>query len=49
MKKFVKKGKRKAELPVSRMRKAALRKGFTSFSEKEIESEINAVRIARRK
>ena len=49
MKKFIKKGKRKAELLVSRMRKAALRKGLTSFSEKEIESEINAVRIARRK
>jgi hypothetical protein len=49
MKKFVTKGKRKAELTVSRMRKAAVRKGSTSFSEKEIESEINAVRTARRK
>jgi hypothetical protein len=49
MKKFVKKGKRKAELLVSRMRKAALRKGLSSFNEKEIESEINAVRITRQK
>jgi len=49
MKTFIKKGKRKAELTVLRMRKAALRKGLTSFSEKGIESEINAVRIARRK
>jgi len=37
----------KAELAVSRLRKAALRKGLSGVSKKEIESEIKAVRRAR--
>lgn len=38
----------KAELAVSKMRKAALKKGLSKLDKKEIESEISAARKARR-
>ncbi|MEW6571900.1 MAG: type II toxin-antitoxin system prevent-host-death family antitoxin [Nitrospirota bacterium] len=37
----------KAELAVSKMRKAAVKKGLSSISKEEIEAEIKAVRRAR--
>lgn len=38
----------KAELAVSRIRKTALKKGLSNLYKKEIESEISAVRRARK-
>jgi prevent-host-death family protein len=39
----------KAEIAVSRMRKASLMKGLSKLPQKEIESEIKSVRKARKK